>query len=307
MQTTANYGLKKPDGTDVVNVQDFNDNAEVIDTALQNKVDKVAGKDLSTNDYTTAEKNKLAGVAAGANNYVHPSPHPPAIIAQDSNNRFVSDAEKSSWNAKAGTGVATTSANGLMSSTDKAKLDGVAAGANNYVHPSGDGNLHVPATGTTNNKKVLKAGTTAGSVAWGAVDYSEVTNTPDLSGFVTQEDLGEAGYGDMTKAIYDTDNDGKVNMAEAADAVPWSGVTGKPTTFPPAAHTHSAGDVSSGTMAAARLPAASTGAAGIVQLNNAVNSTSTTQAATANAVKTAYDLAAGKLGPGVTWNQLKGV
>lgn len=32
-----------------------------------NKVDKVSGKSLSTNDYTTAEKNKLAGIAEGAN------------------------------------------------------------------------------------------------------------------------------------------------------------------------------------------------------------------------------------------------
>ena len=29
-------------------------------TDLNNKVDKVGGKQLSTNDYTTAEKNKLA-------------------------------------------------------------------------------------------------------------------------------------------------------------------------------------------------------------------------------------------------------
>lgn len=34
--------------------------------ALDEKVDKVAGKGLSTNDYTTDEKNKLAGIAAGA-------------------------------------------------------------------------------------------------------------------------------------------------------------------------------------------------------------------------------------------------
>lgn len=32
------------------------------------KVDKVSGKGLSTNDYTTAEKTKLAGIATGANN-----------------------------------------------------------------------------------------------------------------------------------------------------------------------------------------------------------------------------------------------
>lgn len=33
----------------------------------------------------------------------------------------------------------------------------------------------------------------------------------------------------MTKAVYDTDDDGKVNSAESADSVPWSGVTGAPT------------------------------------------------------------------------------
>lgn len=33
---------------------------------LANKVDKVSGKGLSTNDYTTTEKNKLAGISSGA-------------------------------------------------------------------------------------------------------------------------------------------------------------------------------------------------------------------------------------------------
>ena len=39
-------------------------------TALDNKVDKVEGKDLSTNDYTTAEKTKLSGIETGANKTV---------------------------------------------------------------------------------------------------------------------------------------------------------------------------------------------------------------------------------------------
>jgi hypothetical protein len=39
---------------------------KVITTALGSKVDTVTGKGLSTNDYTTSEKNKLAGIAAGA-------------------------------------------------------------------------------------------------------------------------------------------------------------------------------------------------------------------------------------------------
>ena len=36
-------------------------------TAINNKVDKVSGKGLSENDYTTTEKNKLAGIEAQAN------------------------------------------------------------------------------------------------------------------------------------------------------------------------------------------------------------------------------------------------
>lgn len=42
-------------------------------TELAKKVDKVSGKQLSTNDYTTTEKNKLAGIAESANKYVHPT------------------------------------------------------------------------------------------------------------------------------------------------------------------------------------------------------------------------------------------
>ena len=37
-----------------------------VDTGLSDKVDKVTGKQLSTEDYTTAEKSKLAGIASGA-------------------------------------------------------------------------------------------------------------------------------------------------------------------------------------------------------------------------------------------------
>lgn len=40
---------------------------------LGNKVDKVSGKGLSTNDYTTDEKTKLGGIADNANNYTHPA------------------------------------------------------------------------------------------------------------------------------------------------------------------------------------------------------------------------------------------
>ena len=51
------------------------------------------------------------------------------------------------------------------------------------------------------------------------------------------------GAGDMSKSTYDTDNDGKVDAAETADAVPWSGITGKPTSFTPSSHSHSIAQV----------------------------------------------------------------
>lgn len=41
----------------------------IVDGKIVNKVDKVSGKQLSTEDYTTAEKQKLAGL----NNYTHPT------------------------------------------------------------------------------------------------------------------------------------------------------------------------------------------------------------------------------------------
>ena len=110
--------------------------AATVTKQLGQKVDKVTGKGLSTEDYTTAEKQKLAGIAAGANNYQHPASHPATMIAQDETHRFITDAERKAWNEKTGGNMASTTTAGLMSAADKQKLDGVATGANNYVHPA---------------------------------------------------------------------------------------------------------------------------------------------------------------------------
>ncbi|WP_426353643.1 pyocin knob domain-containing protein [Exiguobacterium sp. R-39] len=84
----------------------------------------------------------------------------------------------STWIELATSAVATASVAGLMSAADFSKLTGIAANANNYSHPTGDGNLHVPATGTTNLNKVLKAGSMPASPVWGNVAYSELTGVP---------------------------------------------------------------------------------------------------------------------------------
>lgn len=65
-------------------------------------------------------------VEAGVYTYVHPN---------DSLTRHVTDLEKSTWNEKADKTVASSSADGLMSSSDKTKLDNIESNANNYVHP----------------------------------------------------------------------------------------------------------------------------------------------------------------------------
>lgn len=102
-----------------------------------------------------------------------------------------------STDIKSGLANATQSSAGLQSGADKTKLDGISTGANKttnpaingsiaidgvptvvYAHPTGDGSSHVPATGTTNNGKVLKAGGTANALSWAFVDWSEIINKP---------------------------------------------------------------------------------------------------------------------------------
>lgn len=215
--------FKVGDGTKKYSQLPFED--EAVRSLISAKVDKVSGKELSSNDYTDAEKSKLAGIAAGANKYTHPAytsrssglykmtvdsmGHVSAASAvtkadivalgipgQDTNttygnassssaglmsatdkakldgiasgaNKTTVDSELSSTstnpvqnkvvnNALSGKAAsnhshsnATSSADGFMASEDKAKLDGIAAGANKYVHPTTSGNKHIPAGGSS--------------------------------------------------------------------------------------------------------------------------------------------------------------
>ena len=50
----------------------------------------------------------------------------------------------------------------------------------------------------------------------------------EVDSFIVNDGLDGSGSGDMAKSVYDTNNNGKVDNAEVADAVPWSGITGKP-------------------------------------------------------------------------------
>ncbi len=105
---------------------------------LTNYVEKEEGKGLSTNDYTTEEKEKLAGIAEGANNYTHP-----AYTEQASG--FYKVTVDATGHVSAVTAVTkaditglgipaqdttykpavANGADGLMTGVDKAKLDGM--------------------------------------------------------------------------------------------------------------------------------------------------------------------------------------
>lgn len=207
-------------------------------------VAQVSGKGLSTNDYTTAEKNKLAGLS----NYTHPtytaktnglykitidgtghvssavnvsksditalgipsqdttySDMTGATATADGTHGLVPKPSKGdqskflradgTWSIPSDTtyNLATTTSNGLMSSSDKTKLNGIETGANKYVHPtytsktSGlykitvDGTGHV--SGTT---AVSKADITALGIPSKNTEYLTATQT--INGLMSSTD-----------------------------------------------------------------------------------------------------------------------
>ncbi|WP_052429718.1 hypothetical protein [Paenibacillus borealis] len=214
---------------------------------------------------SAADKAKLDGVAAGANNYTHPATHPPGIIVQDASNRFVTDTEKSTWNAKASTAVATTTTAGLESAADKAKLDGIAAGATVVANSASNGVITINGTNAT------------------------VYTHPNHTGDVTS--TGDGVTAIAAGVIVDAD-------VNAAAAIAWSKLskTGASLADLP---TRSAADLSSGTLAAARLPAIS----GDITMAAGAGTATITAGAIVNAdVNTAAAIDATKIGTGVVSN-----
>lgn len=118
-------------------------------TQLQTqKVDKVEGKGLSTNDYTTPEKNKLAAIEAEANKYVLPAATASAL-----------------GGVKIGSNI--TLANGGTISITKANVTS-ALGVDpttSYVKKAGD-----TMTGT------LISSSTAGAIVFKGTENSDITN-----------------------------------------------------------------------------------------------------------------------------------
>ena len=98
---------------------------------------------------SAADKVKLDGIDAGANKTVVD-----AALDATSTNPVQNKAVKTALDGKAGTAVATASANGLMSAADKTKLDGVETGANKTIV---DAALDATSTNPVQNKAVKAA------------------------------------------------------------------------------------------------------------------------------------------------------
>lgn len=79
---------------------------------------------------------------------------------------------------------ATTTINGLMSSSDKIKLNGISSNANNYIHPTTSGNKHIPSGGSSG--QILKW-SADGTAIWGTEKtYSNATTS--TSGLMSASD-----------------------------------------------------------------------------------------------------------------------
>ena len=148
---------------------------------------------------------------------------------------------------------------GQLAAHGFAKLTGAqrAAGATSPVAATASGSVVLPdgtemmwsasgnigATGAT-GRGISTVVRTSGTGAPGTTDTYTITySDATTSTFGVYNGADGSGPGDMLRSAYDTNADGKVNAADAADAVPWSGVTGKPSTFAPSTHAHAITDV----------------------------------------------------------------
>lgn len=130
-------------------------------------VEQEDGKGLSANDYTDAEKTKLAGIEVHANYYKHPTgagySHIPVGGSSGQILRW-SAAGTAAWGEDKDTTytAATTTTDGLMSAADKTKLNGITTGANKYTHPTYTAHTSGLYKVTVNNTGHVSAATAVG-------------------------------------------------------------------------------------------------------------------------------------------------
>ena len=235
---------------------------------ISGKVDKVTGKGLSTEDFTSALKTKLEGLS----NYDDTELSEALSTLRGDFDKLVSG----------DTTTAIKTFNEVIAFldglTDTQDLESIIANIEQQIAGKMDKvTLATVATsGSYNdlsNKPTIPAAVTESTVSgWGFTKNSGTYSKP--SGGIPKTDLASAVQTSL----------GKADTALQSYTEQYKGtITGV-----------SANGTSIATSGVANIPAASTSAYGVTKLSSATNSTSTTLAATASAVKSAYDLANGK-------------
>lgn len=90
--------------------------------------------------------------------------------------------------------VATDSSNGLLSSADKIKLNGIATGANKYTHPTSSGNKHIPSGGSSGQ---ILAWSANGTAKW-----ENITRTTGSSELIQKTEPTNQNVGDYWSQEY---------------------------------------------------------------------------------------------------------
>ena len=171
-------GLSNYDDSEVK--EDVSNNTQAISTLTQtvnSKVDKIEGKGLSTEDYTSNDKTKLAGIEEGAqvNIITSVSGRTGDVVLSKTDvglndvdntsdlDKPISTATQSALDLKvdkvSGKGLSTND----YTSEEKSKLEGIEAEANKYEHPTTSGNKHIPSGGTSGQ---ILVNTEDGTAAW---------------------------------------------------------------------------------------------------------------------------------------------
>lgn len=148
----------------------------IIKGALSGKVDTVSGKGLSTNDYTTTEKDKLAGIAAGAE-----------VNVQSDWNQSTSTADDYIKNKPTIPAANTTATNIKMDGTQSAGSASTYAKAD-HVHPTDTSRLAASSFTAANIASTL--GTTAVGRATADASGNNIAST-----YATKDELGTATAG----------------------------------------------------------------------------------------------------------------
>lgn len=160
-------------------------NKTVLDKITQSLLDTWNGKagtsvatQAANGLMSAADKKKLDGVAAGANNYVHPSAHPASMITQDATHRFTSDTEKNGWNKFLFSAAITVPASGWSAEvpyTQTVSVSGLTSAMDVML------TLNITGSPTTDQVKVWKAALgmiDVGTTADGSVTFTCYSKKP---------------------------------------------------------------------------------------------------------------------------------